>query len=151
MAPATRWLTVLPTGHSELLMRQARYVSFPQDTRIFEEGDPADRFWVIRSGAVSLDMYVPGRRRVMVETLGVGDLLGWSWLFPPHRWHFGAEAFSPVRTLEFDGHAVRAMCEADPALGYALTRSIAEILARRLEVSRTKLLDQYMRHGGPGL
>ncbi|MFI5758229.1 cyclic nucleotide-binding domain-containing protein [Streptomyces sp. NPDC051569] len=151
MTSATRSLTVLPAAHRDTLMELARDVVFPQDTRIFEEGASADRFWVIRSGAVALDLNVPGRRRVTVEYLGIGDLLGWSWLFPPHEWHFGAEAFSPVRAHEFDGTAVRALCENDPVLGFMLTRYIAEILARRLEVARTKLLDQYARHGAPGL
>ncbi|MDX3854737.1 cyclic nucleotide-binding domain-containing protein [Streptomyces sp. AK02-01A] len=151
MASPTRLMTVLPVGHRELLMGMARDVFFPQDTRIFEEGSPADRFWIIHTGTVALDLYVPDRRRVMVDTLGMGELLGWSWLFPPHEWHFGAEAFSPVRAHEFDGIAVRTLCEDDPALGFILTRSIAAILAGRLEVARAHLLDRYMLHGGPGL
>ncbi|MFJ2110706.1 cyclic nucleotide-binding domain-containing protein [Streptomyces sp. NPDC087850] len=151
MTSAMRMLTVLPGGRGDMLMRMARDVLFVQDARIAEEGAPAEKFWIIHTGTVALDLDVPGRRRVTVETLGVGDLLGWSWLFPPHKWHFGAEAFTPVRAHEFDAAAVRSLCEGDPALGFALTRSVAQILARRLEAARTKLLDQYMVHGGSGL
>ncbi|MEW1721949.1 cyclic nucleotide-binding domain-containing protein [Streptomyces sp. NPDC093109] len=151
MTSATRLLTGLPADRGDMLMRLSHHVYFPQDERIFEEGSQADTFWIIHTGTVALDLCVPGRRRVTVETLGVGDLLGWSWLFPPHQWHFGAEAFSPVRAHEFDAAAVRSMCEADPVLGYALTRTVAQILGRRLEAARTKLLDHYMVHGGSGL
>lgn len=143
MTIATRLLTVLPAPDRERLMELAREVSFEQDTRIFEEGGTADRFWVLRSGSVSLDITVPGRRPVAVATLGPGDLLGWSWLFAPHRWDFGAEAFSPVRAYEFDGAAVRELCESEPALGLRVVRAITEILAHRLQATRTKLLDQY--------
>jgi CRP-like cAMP-binding protein len=124
-------------------MELAREVTFPEDTRIFEAGGRADRFWVIRSGAVSLDQRVDSLRRVTVAGLGSGDLLGWSWLFPPYEWDFGAVAFSPVRAYEFDAKAVLRLCEEDPALGLALVRTVAEILAHRLEATRNKLLEQY--------
>ncbi|SNX56181.1 hypothetical protein SAMN06272735_0627 [Streptomyces sp. TLI_55] len=124
-------------------MTLAREVSFPEDARIFEAGGTADRFWVIRSGAVSLDQQVTSVQRVTVASLGAGDLLGWSWLFPPHQWDFGAVAFSPVRAYEFDAAAVLGLCEEDPALGMVLVRSVAEILAHRLEMTRGKLMEQY--------
>jgi CRP-like cAMP-binding protein len=143
MTKATRLLTALPPPQREHLMALAREVSFPEDARIFEAGGAADRFWVIRSGAVSLDQKVTSLQRVTVASLGSGDLLGWSWLFPPHRWDFGAVAFSPVRAYEFDAAAVLALCEEDPQLGLILVRSVAEILAYRLETTRGKLLEQY--------
>ncbi|MGW1840447.1 cyclic nucleotide-binding domain-containing protein [Streptomyces sp. BBFR2] len=144
MTIATRLLTTLPSAYRDRLMALAREVSFEQDTRIFEERGRADRFWILRSGSVTLDLHVPGRRRVTVATLGPGDLLGWSWLFPPHEWDFGAEAFSPVRAHEFDARSVRALCDADPALGLALVSTITQVLAHRLEATRTKLIDQYV-------
>ncbi|MBY8883318.1 cyclic nucleotide-binding domain-containing protein [Streptomyces sp. PTM05] len=141
MTAATRLLRGVPPEYRDRMMEMAHEVAFDQDTRIFEEDGTADRFWVLRSGAVTLDLNVPGRRPVTVETLGPGDLLGWSWMFPPYQWDFGAEALSPVRAYEFDGADVRAACDADPALGYALTRVVAEILAHRLEAARTRLFN----------
>jgi CRP-like cAMP-binding protein len=143
MTKATKLLTALPPPQRARLTALAREVSFPEDTRIFEPGGTADRFWVIRSGAVSLDQQVTTLQRVTVASLGSGDLLGWSWLFPPHQWDFGAVAFSPVRAYEFDAAAVLALCEEDPQLGLILVRSVAEILAYRLETTRGKLLEQY--------
>jgi CRP-like cAMP-binding protein len=151
MTSTSRLMTVLPVTHRDRLMDLARDVFFPQDTRIFEEESPADKFWIIHTGTVALDLHVPQRGRVMVDTLEVGDLLGWSWLFPPHRWHYGAEAFSPVRAHEFDAVTARKVCESDHELGLALANAVAEVLATRLEVARTKLLDQYMLHGAIGI
>ncbi|MER6083660.1 cyclic nucleotide-binding domain-containing protein [Streptomyces sp. NPDC013157] len=144
MTKAIKLLTALPQAQRERLMELAHEVSFPEDSRIFEAGGTADRFWVIRSGAVNLDQEVTTHKRVTVATLGAGDLLGWSWLFPPYTWDFGAVAFSQVRAYEYDASAVLALCVEDPLLGLSLVRTVAEILASRLEVTRGKLLDAYV-------
>ncbi|MYS51522.1 cyclic nucleotide-binding domain-containing protein, partial [Streptomyces sp. SID6013] len=102
MTKAIKLLTALPLPQRARLMELAQEVVFPEDHRIFEAGGRADRFWVVRSGAVSLTQRVTSLQRVTVASLGVGDLLGWSWLFPPYEWDFGAEAFSPVRAYEFE-------------------------------------------------
>jgi len=147
-----RTLNALPVEGRERLMALAREVYFPPGSRLFEEGYVADRFWIIRTGSVALDLHVPGRRSATVETLGPDELLGWSWLFPPYTWHLGAEAFTPVRTLEFDASAVRRLCDEDPPLGYALARCVAETVGKRLAAARTRLLDLYGPSGsGPRL
>ncbi|MFD7407192.1 cyclic nucleotide-binding domain-containing protein [Streptomyces sp. NPDC059866] len=150
MTKATKLLTALPPPQRGRLMALGREVSFPEDTRIFEAGGTADRFWVIRSGAVSLDQQVTSLQRVTVATLGSGDLLGWSWLFPPHQWDFGAVAFSPVRAYEFEAQPVLELCEEDPQLGMTLVRIVAEILASRLEMTRGQLMEQYSLHRRSG-
>ncbi|MGW5774412.1 cyclic nucleotide-binding domain-containing protein, partial [Streptomyces longwoodensis] len=119
--------------------------------RLFEEGRHADRFWIIRTGTVDLDMRVPGRRAAVIETLGHNELVGWSWLLAPHRWHLGAEAASPVRAWEFDAAAVRALCEADPDFGRVIAQWVGGVVARRLQAARTRLLDLYGPHGSGGL
>ncbi|MFJ5102722.1 Crp/Fnr family transcriptional regulator [Streptomyces sp. NPDC088554] len=140
----------LPAEGRERLRRLATVVSFPDGTRIFEEGRWADRFWIVRSGQVALDLHVPGRHAAVVDTLGSGDLLGWSWLLPPYVWRLGAEAVRPVEAQEFDARVVRALCEADPVFGRAVYRGVAEVVAQRLGASRTRLLDLYGPQGsGP--
>ncbi|WP_329267852.1 cyclic nucleotide-binding domain-containing protein [Streptomyces sp. NBC_01451] len=141
-APATAgMLRALPAEHRHRLMRFAREVSFSQGARLFEEGGRADRFWIIRTGTVDLDMQVPGRRTAVIETLGRDELIGWSWLFVPHAWHLGAEATSPVHAYEFDATTIRSMCKDDPALGRCVTQWVGDILAHRLRSARTRLLD----------
>ncbi|MER6537023.1 Crp/Fnr family transcriptional regulator [Streptomyces sp. 900105755] len=146
-APTPTMLRALPHEHRERLMRFAREVSFPQGTRIFEEGAHADRFWIIRSGRVALDMHVPGRRAAVVEDLGHDELIGWSWLFAPHARHLGAETTTPVRAYEFDAVAVRSMCRDDPVLGNTVSQWVGQVLAHRLRAARTRLLDLYAPYG----
>ncbi|MFJ1704954.1 cyclic nucleotide-binding domain-containing protein [Kitasatospora sp. NPDC088346] len=146
-APQHGFLTALAPAHRDRLAALAREVPIPAGARIFEEGGPADRFWIVRSGGVALDVHIPGRPPAVVETLGEGDLLGWSWLFAPYRWHLGARARGEVRAAEFDAGRVRAACAQDPAFGLAVTALVAEVIAHRLQATRTRLLDLY---GLPG-
>jgi len=123
-----------------VLAETACEVRFPARHRLFEDGGNATRFWLIRSGHVALDLHVPGEGPIVIETIGMGELLGLSWLFPPYKWAFGTVAVTAVDTFEFDAPAVRAACAADPALGYELTRRLTRVLASRLQATRIRLL-----------
>jgi CRP-like cAMP-binding protein len=147
---ALRMNHALPAEHRERLLRVAREVQIPQNTRLFEEGGHADRFWIIRSGTAALDMHVPGRRAPVVETLGIGDLVGWSWLFEPFVWHLGAQTVTAVQAYEFDAVAVRLMCLDDPEFGRAVEHWVGRVLAHRLQAARTRLLDLYGPYGSGG-
>lgn len=128
-------------------MSLAREVSFAAGDRIFNEGGRADRFWIIHTGTVALDVRVPGRQAAVIETHGAGEMLGWSWLVPPHHWHLGAEASSPVRAYEFDAVAVRELCGKDPELERELWTYVAGLIAGRLRSARVRLLDLYAPYG----
>ncbi|WP_412751416.1 cyclic nucleotide-binding domain-containing protein [Krasilnikovia sp. M28-CT-15] len=79
----------------------------PPGCRLFHEDRPAERFWLLRSGRVALDFPVTGRRDVVIETIGASSVVGWSWLFPPYRWHFGAVATEPMHAGELGAAGVR--------------------------------------------
>ncbi|MGW8379405.1 cyclic nucleotide-binding domain-containing protein [Streptomyces sp. ODS28] len=146
MRATSGFLGALPPGHRSRLRAMAREAAFPVDFRIFEEGGRADRFWVVRTGSVTLELRPPGHRLsslrpASVESVGPGELLGCSWLFPPYLWRLGARAASPVRALEFDARAVRALCEEDHVLGHAIVLAVTEVITGRLHTARTRLLD----------
>jgi CRP/FNR family cyclic AMP-dependent transcriptional regulator len=115
-------------------------VRFPARHRLFEDGGNATRFWLIQAGQVSLDVHIPGEGPVVIETVGLGELLGWSWLFPPYKWAFGAVAVTPVAAFEFDAPTVRERCAADPRLGYELSQRISRVLTQRLLATRIRLI-----------
>ncbi|KUO17690.1 cyclic nucleotide-binding domain-containing protein [Streptomyces dysideae] len=147
---ALRMNHALPAEHRDRLLHVAREASFPPGTRLFEEGGHADRFWIIRDGTFALDLHVPGRRAPVVETLGIGDLVGWSWLFEPYVWQLGGETVTPVRAYEFDAVAVRLMCLSDPEFGRAVEHWVGRVLSHRLHAARTRLLDLYGPYGSGG-
>ena len=125
----------------------AQEVSYPAGVTIFSDDQPAIGCWLLRGGQVALGTEVPGRGQVVVQTLGPGDVLGWSWLVPPHHWHFTATASSAVSAVEFDTARLRALADSDPALGYPLALGLFEVVVARLQSTRSRLLDLY---GSPG-
>ena len=132
------------TAHEiALIAGCGRNVHFDAGETIFRQGDAADTFFVVRHGTVAVGNFVPPRGELVIETLEAGDLLGWSWLFPPYRSHFDARALSPVRATQFDGACLRDKCAADPALGYDLMSRFAQVLIERLQWTRLRLLDIY--------
>ena len=126
-----------------LLAGCASNVGFAAGEVIFREGDAADHFYVIRHGTVAIELHAPARRAMTVETIDAGEVIGWSWLFPPFRWHFDARALSDVRATAFDGACLRGKCEDDPALGYDLMKRFAQVFIERLQWTRLRLLDVY--------
>lgn len=118
-------------------------VTYEPGDRVFAEDGVADRFWLIETGVVALDMRVPGRGDQVVETLAGGTVLGWSWLHPPYRWHFGAAAREMTTAIAFDAASVRRRCDADPAFGYAVLRCFTPVITQRLHATRLRLLDLY--------
>src|SRR4029453_10809983 len=96
-------------------------------------GQPAERFWLVRSGEVALDFPVPGRGDVGIETIGPGGVLGWSWLFPPYRWPVGGVAVQRSTAVEFTAEGVRRLMEADDALGRQLTTRFMSVVVDRLQ------------------
>ncbi|MFE0686828.1 cyclic nucleotide-binding domain-containing protein [Streptomyces sp. JH002] len=148
MTAPTGFLAGLDAGHRTELLSLTREVRYPPGTRIFDEGEPADAFWIIEEGAVALDVHVPGRVAPVIETLAPGDLLGWSWLFPPYEWHLGARTLSPVTARRCDAAAVLTRCETDPPFGYDLARAVGGVVGQRLKATRIRLLDLYGPHQG---
>jgi CRP-like cAMP-binding protein len=140
---ALRLAHALAPEHRDRLLSTAREVDIRQGARLFEEGARADRFWIVSHGTIALDMHVPGHRTPVIETLGAGDLVGWSWLFEPYVWQLGAEAVTPVRAYEFDAVTVRRMCDEDAAFGRAVGRWVGQVLSHRLNAARARLVDLY--------
>ena len=128
-------------AHIERLSYYARRSVFKAGARVFNEGGHATRCWIIRDGAVRLDARVPGRPDIAIETLGPGAVLGWSWLFPPHTWQFGAVAIEPTLTIEFPAAELRQLCAADPVLGYDLTTRLMGVVVHRLQATRARLIE----------
>jgi len=120
----------------------------PAGAMLLRQGDAVDRLHLIRSGSVVLELDVPGRPPLLVETLGAGEWLGVSWLGTPARVHFDARAREPVESLAFDTRCMERAMAADPVLGHLLCKRLSATLVRRLQAARLRLMDLY-GHPGP--
>ena len=107
------------------------------------EGESANTFYVIRHGKVALETQGAGHNGLVLETLTEGEVLGWSWLFPPHQWFYDVRVIDDVRMVSMDGICLRGKAEADPALGFRLMKTIAREMNERLRTARLQILDVY--------
>jgi CRP-like cAMP-binding protein len=133
----------MPAGHLALIAGCASNRVFEDGEYLACEGDPANTFYVIRKGGVALEIDVPQRGALVIETLHEGDLVGWSWLLAPYRTHVDVRATGRTHTIAFDGACLRGKCDADPVLGYDLLRRFATVIVERLQATRLRLIDVY--------
>lgn len=118
-------------------------IFYAAQTAILTEGASADGFWAIERGRVAVGVRTPNRGLAVIDTLDRGDILGWSWLFPPYRWHFDAVALEPVTALRVHARCIRPYLEEDPRAAYALLQGVAGVMEERLRSARIRLIDMY--------
>ena len=135
------FLAGVKPAHLRVLFQNAMRVHFKEGETIFREGDPANRFYLIETGKVSLETHVKEGPGHPVQTITAGDVLGWSWLFPPYYLHLSARALEPTRTIFFHGTRLREQCEQDHDLGYQLMKRIAEVVIQRLRATQQRLME----------
>ncbi len=125
-------------NHLEVLASVSGRTAAAEGALIFKEGDGADFFYCLLSGKVAIEANTSGHA-LQLQVLEGGDVLGWSWLFAPNKWHFSARALEPVTMFFFDGKHLRERCEEDPALGFALMKRMTAVVLDRLQVTRHRL------------
>jgi CRP/FNR family cyclic AMP-dependent transcriptional regulator len=111
--------------------------------RLFDEGGRADRFWLVLEGGIRLDTHLAEHGDVVVDHLGPGSVLGWSWMFPPYRWHFAATTTEMTHAVVVDGPGLREVCDGDPVLGLEIYRRFLNVVVDRLQHTRQRLLEAY--------
>jgi CRP/FNR family cyclic AMP-dependent transcriptional regulator len=139
------FLAGLPGPWLERLAAQGQPVVLQPGHRLFHEHERGNAFWLITEGEVTLDCTVPGGPPVPVDTAGAGTLVGWSWIFPPHQWNFGAVATSCTSAIEFDAAGVRQAMDDDEALGRELSTRFVRVVVNRLHAARQRLPELYRR------
>jgi CRP/FNR family transcriptional regulator, cyclic AMP receptor protein len=133
----------LKEEYLELVIGCATNVRFKSGEIIFKEGQAAEHFYLLREGLVAIETVTAGRRSITIQTIGAGEILGWSWLIPPHHTRFNSKVIQDVRAIAFDGKCLRGKCEKNHDLGYELLMRLAKVFAQRLEATRWQLLNMY--------
>ena len=124
--------------HVALLTDCAMATHFKNGQMVLREF--ANRFYLIESGKVALESGADIGEPVVIETIGPGDLLGWSWMFPPYVWQFTARAVEPTTAIFFYGTILREYCEKDHSLGYELFKRMSVVMMKRLQAARKQML-----------
>jgi CRP/FNR family transcriptional regulator, cyclic AMP receptor protein len=138
-------LAGLPVQAVERMSRFSTHVVFQAGDVVFNEGNPASALYLMQSGRVVISTHAPGKGHLLIQTVGPGEALGLSWLFPPFKWQFDARCLNDADALEVDGPSLRAELEADPAFGYEFLKRYAPVVLGRLQQTRLRLLDLYSK------
>lgn len=137
------FLKGLELRYLKLIIGCASNVRFKAGQFLFHEGEEANKFYMIRQGKVAVEIRADKRSSIIVQTVGEGEVLGWSWLIPPYRWRFDARAVELTRAIALDGKCLRTKSEEDHDLGYELLKRFSDIIVERLDATRLQLLDLY--------
>lgn len=129
------------------LAQNAKSVNVGAEQTVFRNGEPARRFYLVIKGRVTVEIPALYGPTLNIQTLGAGEILGWSWLIPPYQWSFHAKAEEDSEILEFDGENLLARCEKDPAFGYELIKRFAALMSERLDAARRRLMRQWSPPG----
>lgn len=132
--------------HLKLIAGCASNARFDAGQFVGRQGEPADKFWIVRQGRVALEIHAPGRGALTIMTVAENEVLGWSWLLPPHQWHFDAYALTATRAIALDGKCLRGKFASDHELGYELMSRFSQLIVQRLEATNLQLLDLYGDH-----
>src|SRR5262245_51199160 len=123
-----------------LLIDCAMATEFKKGQTILQDGEFANRFYLIESGTVVLQSLDGFSEPLVIETIRSGDLLGWSWMFPPYTWQFTARAVEATAAIFFYGTILREYCEKDHSLGYELLKRMSVVMVKRLQAARKNML-----------
>jgi CRP-like cAMP-binding protein len=137
------FLRDLPERHQTRLACGARVFNAAPRELLARQGETANTFYLIRSGYVSIGLHTPDRGIVPIQTVGPGEVVGWSWRVPPYRWQFDCRAVDSVQGLALDAEYLRQQCEQDHELGYYLLKQLVAVMGDRLAATRLQLLDIY--------
>ncbi len=123
----------MSASHLGILNQCAMFTEFETGQIVFREGEIANRFYLVRRGKISVESQTGSGEVIPVQTVGPGEVLGWSWLFAPYYWHFNGCALEPTEAIFFYGTRLREKCEQDTDFGYELMRRVVAILMQRLQ------------------
>lgn len=141
----------LDDSQLRFLLGCTKNVRFAAGDYLAREGDKAEALYLIRTGRIALESHIPGRGVVTLESLGAGEIMGWSVMFPPHYWHVDARAVDTTLAFAVDGHCLRDKLEADHSFAYAITRRMLADVHKRLRRTRLQQLDVYRSESSPPL
>jgi CRP-like cAMP-binding protein len=125
----------------QLLRECASYQRFAAGETIFREGFQATGVYLLHSGSVSLEIFIPERGARAIQTIGANEVLGWSWLYPPFCWRFSAIALEPVEATVLCATTLRQKMEENRDFGYAIAMRVGLIMFERLQTTRQRLLE----------
>jgi CRP-like cAMP-binding protein len=97
---------------------------------LFNEGNPANRFYVMLRGRVEVDI---GDDHLITYSVNhAGEAFGWSGLLERERYASSGTCLEHTTLLSFDVKDIQRLCEDNPVNGMMLYKKLAGLLGDRL-------------------
>jgi len=131
----------METRQLKKLASMASQAEFSEGEVIYQKGDMGRAVYLIEAGEVVVEMTVPDHGQVTIITFGPGQFFGWSSLFPSERKMAWTRAAKPTRALAINASRLKAACQFDHNLEYAIVRRASRAMADRILAVRRQMAD----------
>ena len=112
------------------IMNVSTIESYELGDLLFQQGDPAEQFYILLKGHIKLILGENGQAVYIVSH--AGEAFGWSSLIDRETYTASAECMTPTKLLRFDQEKVLKILEEDLANGLVFFKRLADILGNRL-------------------
>jgi CRP/FNR family transcriptional regulator, cyclic AMP receptor protein len=134
------FLQGLAPEHLRQVARIGQLREYPPGAFLFQEGKHAHEVFLVMRGEISLEVELPGRGAVPIQTVGRGELLGWSPVLGLGPMTATARTRTWCRLIALDVGRTRDLCRDEPRFGVEFFQRLAAALARRLHATHLQLV-----------
>ena len=130
----------LSEPHLKRLTDAAKEIRVKKGHWLFHEGDNADRFYVLKNGAVEMLTRINDDIELPVTIVRkVGGCFGISALVPPYQYSLSSRCADDAVLLEIRRKEIEKLTQEDHALGCTIMTNLAQYLLERLKETRQDL------------
>jgi CRP-like cAMP-binding protein len=139
-------LTYLTEAMLETLVPIIEELQFQRDDIVFQQDDPADRFYMVHSGKIILEQAITPEVTVCVGSIKPGYSFGWSAMLQRTSYRSDATCVEPSEVYSFTYEHIKTILAADPEMGYRLYQRLLVILKKRYDKRTEQLRQTVLNH-----
>ena len=110
------------TSFVKKIMNVSTTESYEQGNLLFQQGDPANQFYILLNGRIKLVLGETGQTVFIVSH--AGEAFGWYSLIDRDTYTASAECMTTAKLLRFDQEKVLMILEKDPANGLIFSKAL---------------------------
>ena len=130
----------LEPAHAERLRSLLSPCDCFADETLFEQGCPAEYFYLVLSGEVVVRYKPEDGEALNLARVRPGGLVGWSAALGSRFYTSGAYCSVTSQLLRLRGEDLRRLCESDPDTGRVILERLASVVAERLHNTRDQVI-----------
>ena len=126
-------LTYLTDPMLDRLAQIIDFLKFDRDEILFQENDPAQRFYMMKSGNVLLEQTISDKVTAYIGSIKPGFSFGWSAMIEDGLYTVNAICVEPSEIYSFKRDKIQKLFEQDPEMGLRMYKRLLVIIKKRLD------------------